>query len=273
MKIFFKLLATIRKNFTLKNILVGLLVVLVVSISKQLFFGGLTAPFSFENSLILGTIGLITRLASTGLVEYLIDNLNLLDHTKMSVTGTPITSYHMLPARGGEANISGNVASSSANNPGDNVASSSANNPGDNVASSSANNPNNVPDGANPTGADNQFVDWGDTTQLAGNKTNGPLHINDPLDQSRNGYNTNATNQPFARNLAAGLDHQNRLIKGTISKYTLTENDKAFLIAHLKHHEQYYYDRAMYSPSRTGDPQWWKLGNSKKMRDSLRNTP
>jgi len=134
---FFTLKKIICKHFTYKNILLGLVVVIVVSIAKHFLLGGLTAPFSFNNSIILRIIALITRLASTGLVEYLIDNLNLLDHTKMSVTGTPVTSYHMLPARGGEANISGNVASSSANNPGSNVATSSV----------------------NPTGAGNQLVD------------------------------------------------------------------------------------------------------------------
>jgi len=45
------------------------------------------------------------------------------------------------------------------------------------------------------------------------------------------------------------------LVKGTLTNYSLTKNDKAFLIAHLLHHEEYLYDRAMNTLSRTGDPQ------------------
>ena len=254
---------TISKNITLKNLLVGLVVVIVVSSAKHFIFGGFTCTLSFYSSISLGFLALITRLASTGLVEYLIDYynlansiINLLDYNKVTITGT--TSYHM-------------NANPAPNRPNLTVVIPGSTGTG-NVAGG------NAPGGANPLPANGRhiwgdgFSEWGNPNQPVGNRINGPLQINDPDSQAYNGYKSEGTNQPFARNLAMALEHQFTTSKSSsISRYALSLSHQTFIAYYLRQHRKDLYNRVV-TETPTGDIQSieiWKLPNTVDLRLSI----
>jgi len=272
-KMLIKLLETIRKTFTVKNVFVGLAVVIVVSTAKQFIFGGLTAPFSFNNSIALGIIALITRLTSTGIVEYLMDHHNLdnilsylLDSKKMTLTET--TSYHM------NANPSRNVpdlrliiptGTGTGTGTGGNVA-------GGNVADGNvAGGANLVADNGLTTWGD-PYVDWGNPDQPAGTRANGPLRINDPYSQSFRGYMHNGNNQPLAKNLGMALEHQLHTLRTkTISRYVFRQNHERFLVQYLYHNDRNLYNKVVSGTGNNITVEIWKLPNTLKLRNSLNN--
>lgn len=55
-----------------------------------------------------------------------------------------------------------------------------------------------------------------------------------------------------------------------MSKYVLNLRDEQFLLSHL-HHETDLYDKAMNSAGHDDSPLRWNLGNTKRIRHSLRN--
>ena len=112
---------------------------------------------------------------------------------------------------------------------------------------------------------------WGDPNQGVASIANGPLNISDPYNQGVRGYDNTGTNQPFAQNLAAGLDHQYMHLsrQGQMNNSTLNDDHQNFLLGFL-----YYNDRQAYNKVIGADNKlvWGKLYNSKKLRDSLVNT-
>ena len=262
-----KIAYTIGKKFTIKNVFVGLAVVIVVSIAKHFIFGGLTAPFSFNDSIILGTTGLFTRLASTGLVEYLIDYHNLgniiiylLDSNKVTITGK--TSYHM-------------NANPASNRPGLTLTIPGGNGTGNGTGTGSVAG-GNVPGGTNPLPAyglivwGDGFSEWGNPNQPAGCRANGHLQINDPNAQGYNGYNRNGTNQPFARHLGMALEHQLSTQRTrTISRYALCQRHQRFLVGHLYHYDINLYNEVVTATGNNRTIEIWKLRNSLNLRASL----
>ena len=113
---------------------------------------------------------------------------------------------------------------------------------------------------------------WGDLTQGIASKANGPLKINDPANQAVRGYSTNSTNQPFAQNMAAALDHQYKQAStnGVMHSTILNESHQGFLMGFLRSNHPELYN-SMMGPK--GRITWNKLYNRKFLRDSLVNTP
>ena len=277
-KILSGLLEKIGNNLTIKNVFVGLAVVIVVSTAKHFLFGGLTFTLSFNNSIALGIIALITRLTSSGIAEYLMDHHNLgnilnyfLDSQKITLTET--TSYHMnansAPNRSGlRVTIPGGIGTGTGTGTGT----------GGNVAAGNAGG-GNVAGGANPLPANGLALwgdgnyHWGNPSQPAGTRANGPLRINDPYAQAYNGYNTEGrTNQPFARNLSMALEHQLHTHRtSTISRYALSQSHQRFLVDYLRHNDENLYNKVVTITGNNITINIWKLPNSIHLRNSLSN--
>lgn len=72
-----KIIYHLFRHLTITNIIVGLLVAFIICIIKHTILGGIYAPISFEGSLGLAITALLIRLCSKGLIEDLVEYLDL----------------------------------------------------------------------------------------------------------------------------------------------------------------------------------------------------
>ena len=129
------------------------------------------------------------------------------------------------------------------------------------------------PAGGNNNGGANPAANapWGNPNQDAGSNVNGPLQISDPLNQAARGYNPQGGNQPLARNIASALEHQKSLVGNAMSRFVLSPLHQQFLLDHLSYNERDLYDKLMNPPGQSGQPVWWKVSNTARLRNSIHN--
>lgn len=108
------------------------------------------------------------------------------------------------------------------------------------------------------------------------NQQTPPINPQDPLGQLTDqdtGYNRNGTNQPLATNMANELENNYRARGSTLSGSLLPVPVKSFLLDHLSVNDRESYDKLLdgVNLDNNEQPKWWNLGNTKRLRDGLRN--
>lgn len=106
---------------------------------------------------------------------------------------------------------------------------------------------------------------------IRANKQNGAVFVNDPLNQNYT-YISNGNNQPLLGNIGRGLEAQRQLGLSSLSKFTFTPQQEAYVLTFLLHNHADIYDNIMQGQTgNVNEPQWWKQSNTKKFNQLLIN--
>lgn len=79
---------------------------------------------------------------------------------------------------------------------------------------------------------------------IRANKQNGAVFVNDPLNQNYT-YISNGNNQPLLGNIGRGLEAQRQLGLSSLSKFTFTPQQEAYVLTFLLHNHADIYDNIM----------------------------
>ena len=119
-----------------------------------------------------------------------------------------------------------------------------------------------------PAAGSTNTTDVGGT--LRANKTNGPIAVDNPSNQS---FSEDGTNQPLAGKIGNALDHQRKLGVSKFSSYTLPEELKSFFLAVLQKDRPDLYDNFFRDKNfNVINQQNWYVRNSKEILDVFLNT-
>lgn len=223
-------LENLKKNFTIKNIIVGLISLTIGLLFRcshlpesVLVFLGLDTTDLYKDGLS-GSLVFTIRLAIKGVVEDIIESFAPIQPLKMDIgdilnptTPTPQGSPQGNPQGSSQGNHQGSLQGNPQGNP-----------PGNAQGNSHAND------------------DWGDVTQAKAGMINGPMRVNDPLGQLTRGYDPSSiqNNQPALHNIRKALEHQSQY-GPNISSNTLTQEQSKFMAEHIKKVDPSGYDYMM----------------------------